>query len=327
MLSEGEAIPRVLHVQNRSTIERFHHSRPRDLHRIRLSTPGFEASDGSLAPLERGMPFDILLLGAVGHPLARPFPLQIEFNEAAMSRVPKRVLMLHDVHRASFRGGQPALRRFIQRWIHYVIFSYPCRATERLLEGCYGLLKTYQLGNHIDMEVFRDYGEERSIEVLLYGQTGGREYPFRRRLAQLLPRTRLVTRVIQAPRDGAGNSAPRNEELSRLINGSWLAIATPTRQNYFVAKYLEIAASRTVVAGKLPREERDAWRHSYVRLEESMSDEEIVRRLESALGNKRRLLEMADRVYGTIRSNYGYDAYARKFRAIMNDIYRSPIPA
>lgn len=316
------AWPRTLYLQNGWVLEALYYSRPRDLHRIRLQTPGVEFRDVRDSSPPPAGAFDLVLIGHLSHPLARPVPEGSPFDEALLRAGKKRVLMIHDVQSSAFRGGHERLRRFIQRWVHYVIVSYPSRQAERCLEGCEGVRKVFYLGNHINMDVFRDYGLARDIDVLLYGQLNERDYPFRRRLAELLPKLPLRTRHIRHPYEGGDASAPRDEALSRLINRSWLAIATPSRYKYLLPKYLEIAASRTVVAGKLPRKERKQWRRCYVRLDERMDDEEIARRLRSALANKRRLLSMADQMYASVRPRFGYPQYRDIFRKILLEIHR-----
>jgi hypothetical protein len=92
-----------------------------------------------------------------------------------------------------------------------------------------------------------------------------------------------------------------------------------------LAKYFEIAASRTVVAGKIPKKDRPLWRHHYVRLDESMADEEIIRRLKDALADKDELRRMADAMYEPVRTSFGYPQYRHKIASIIDAVHRDSL--
>lgn len=318
--------PRVLYASNRELLKALHHSRPRDLSRITAEVPGVTVCDGRFEPLKRGETFDILLVGALLNPIFKPVPPHTPFDPSGIAAVPKRALFIHDAHRSSFHGGHRALQRFINENIHYVILAYECRETEKLLSGCPELRQVHALGNHIDMDVFKDYGLAKDIDVLLYGQTDSSNYPFRHRLAALLSKAPFKTHIVPHPAEAGNLEAPRDEALSQLINRSWLAIATPSRHKYLVAKYLEISASRTVIAGNIPRADRHRWRGHYIRLDESMSDREILKRLKTALSDKTKLREMATAMYEPIRREFGYPQYEEKFRAILRAIHEDGNP-
>src|SRR5205807_9705725 len=68
--------------------------------------------------------------------------------------------------------------------------------------------------------------------------------------------------------------------LARIINQSKISIATPPVGDYLVAKYFEISAAGSVVAGKMAAQGRPIWKDHYVQLEEDMSNVEILERLE-----------------------------------------------
>lgn len=314
--------PRILFLENRQVVEGAFHSRPCDLYYLTLQIPGLEAADGSGAPKAEDGAFDIALIGCFGHPVARAVPPQAPFDEARLRAIPKRVVVIHDAQKPAFRGGHRAMRAFLDAWATHVILTYRCDTSERLLRKCRSVRRVYWLPHHIDTSIYRDHGIEKVTDVLIYGKVKPEDYPFRRRLAELLPRTSLRVDAIEHPGERGKGRGVTGEALARRINQAWMTIATPSRYDYLLAKFLEIAACGSVVAGKLAREAEPIWRGRYVRLDEGMTDEEIVRRLEAALADKRKLKAMAGAMVEPIRREFGYERYLPRLRDILNDVHR-----
>lgn len=316
--------PRILFLENRQVVEAAFHSRPRDLYNRTLQIPGLEAGEGGGAPRAGSRAFDIALIGCFGHPVARAVPPEAPFDEARLRGIRKRVVVIHDAQKRAFRGGHRAMRSFLNDWATHVILTYRCDTSERLLRKCRGVRRIYWLPHHIDTSVYRDYGLQKQTDVLVYGKVKPEDYPLRLRLAELLPRTKLRVEVIEHPGERGKGQGVTGEALARRIQQAWMTVATPSRYDYLLAKFLEIAACGSVVAGRLASEAESIWGGNYIRLDEGMSDEEIIRRLEAALADSRRLKAMADAIAGPIRRDFGYERYAPRLRDILNDIHRRP---
>lgn len=313
--------PRVLLYDNREFIPDGFNPRAHDLRDLMDSLEGMVPLRQAQLAGEGGEAFDLALITQFGHPRSVAVPWESGFDRTRLRAVPKRVLMVHDAHEKSFKGGHEAMRNFIRRWAHYVILVYHSEAGARLLEGC-PLRKVYELPHHIDMEVFRDYGLEKRRDVLLYGRTRPEHYPFRHRLAELLPRSGLKVEILPHPTKVTPEEGVVGEALARRINESWLTIATRTRYDIFLAKYLEIAAAGGVVAGDMPTGAREIWNSNYVKLDMGMSDEEIIRTLQGALLDREALKRKAAAMYEPIRKAYSYELYVSRLRAILDDIHQ-----
>lgn len=315
------AHPRVLLYDNREIIPDGFNPRAHDLRDLMDSIEGMVPLRQAQEAGEGGEAFDLALITQFGHPRSVAVGWETGFDRQRLRAVPKRVLMVHDAHEKSFKGGHEAMRNFISRWAHYVILVYRSEAGARLLEGC-PVRKVYELPHHINMDIFRDYGLEKRRDVLLYGRTRPEHYPFRHRLAQLLPRSGLKVEILPHPTQVTGEEGVVGEALARRINESWLTIATRTRHDIFLAKYLEIAASGGVVAGDMPTRAQEIWGSNYVNLDMGMSDAEIIKTLQDALRDREALKRMAAAMYEPIRKAYTYDLYVSRLRAILDDIHQ-----
>jgi hypothetical protein len=96
------------------------------------------------------------------------------------------------------------------------------------------------------------------------------------------------------------------EELSKLINQSWLTVATKSINNLLFMKYYEIAFSNSVVLGDYPDLEENYFNSNMIALDIDMSESQIISTIKLALSNKERLIEMGNNVcdYFTERFEY-----------------------
>jgi hypothetical protein len=167
--------------------------------------------------------------------------------------------------------------------------------------------------NGVDTTLFRDYGLEKIYDIILYGVLESNIYPFRTRLFKLLPNVPgLRVKLIQHPgySPESSSAAVSGAQLSRMINQSWIGIATRSYYNCLLMKYLEIAASGTVVAGNLPESGYGLFQDCIIKLDEEMSDNEIIATLRNSLANKAELRRLISISSDRVASRFSTDAFA-----------------
>jgi len=258
---------------------------------------------------------DILLVGVFAALRDPTDPPRSGVPPAWFHRLPKRCVMVEDT-----RDQERLSALMNHHGCQYLLATYKGVELTQLEAQCRHLRGTWAIPHHIDTTLYRDLGLEKRYDVLLYGYTEGWIYPFRSRLRRLLARSPLNVKIIDHPGRDHYDPARCGEGLVRLINESWLAIATPTSSDYLVAKYLEIAACGSVVAGKMASEGRPLWDGHYVAIEEDMSDDEILQRLMSALEHKDQLKRSGATMRERIRRERSLDLYQPRFDAVMQEI-------
>src|SRR5262249_47856702 len=145
------------------------------------------------------------------------------------------------INRQGFDVGLLAVRH------HVPFYKQLCPSTEFLW-----------FPNAVNTELFHNYRQPKEYDVLLYGCIEAHTYPLRARLACLLARLPDV-RFRQIPHPGyyppggvEGDGIIAGAKLAREINKSWITIATSSIYRCVMAKYFEIAASYSAIAGDMP---------------------------------------------------------------------------
>src|SRR5215469_14320307 len=212
------------------------------------------------------------------------------------------------------------LAEFLGNKYQFVVSTYDCDDLAQLCKRLPSVRKAYVIPHHIDTELYKDRGLPKIYDVLFYGNTNPERYPFRNRLRRLLASSRLKVRIIEHPGAHVFDEERCSEALARNINQSEISIATPSIGDYLVAKYFEISAAGSVVAGKMAAQGRQIWKEHYVQLEEDMSDLEILDRLTAALKDKKSLRHKSEVMGEVIRQEYSLDRYIERLTAVLQEI-------
>jgi hypothetical protein len=271
---------RILHVDNVAAFWTRMSRNYRYKYEALMRHPAFTCVDirDAAAIVERE-PFDVVIVGVFGtHPDGDfwcPLP--------ALHAISRRAIVVEDLREVSLYGGVRGLSECISEHFHHLISTYDCVALADLVGRCPALGGVSFLPHHVNTSIFRDQGLERTIDVLLYGNVDRPYYTFRRRLFSLiLDRLPNATRV-EHPTYRHFDPERCGEGLARLLNRSRIAVATSTDDDYLVAKYFEISACGTVLAGSMASQGESIWEDNYIHLDERMTDDEIVERLSDTL--------------------------------------------
>lgn len=183
--------------------------------------------------------------------------------------------------------------------------------------------KFYWTPNGVDTNLFRDYGITKKYDVILYGVVEPNIYPFRTRLFNLLANSpELRVKSIQHPGYYGASTVPAitGADLSRLINQSWIGIATRSVYNCLLMKYLEIAASGTMVAGNIPNSGRELLEDCMLELNEEMSDPEIIATLHNRLAEKDELRRLTSVAKSRVASQFSTESFADRVIEISRQV-------
>jgi GT2 family glycosyltransferase/spore maturation protein CgeB/Flp pilus assembly protein TadD len=182
--------------------------------------------------------------------------------------------------------------------------------------------------NAVDTSLFKNYGQRKKWDVVLYGNVDKEVYPLRARLLRLLAdQSKIRFRHIADPGYYPARVAKEagvivGADLSREINKAWIGIATCGIYQCVVVKYLEIAASHALVAGNMPDEGRAIFENNFIELSMDLSDKEILARLQDHLGDKDRLRSMTAAAHRRVVDEYSNDAFAEKLQKLFHQKLR-----
>jgi hypothetical protein len=111
-----------------------------------------------------------------------------------------------------------------------------------------------------------------------------------------------------------------NENLSKLINQSYLTICCSSIADVLVHKHMEIPASNSVILGSYPTDYADLFKGSVVEVNEFMDDETIIRIIDDALSDKRKLLDMSERLYRKVHNEHNLLKASENFSQIIHSL-------
>lgn len=185
----------------------------------------------------------------------------------------------------------------------YIISYYSCPEMVNLKKYTNNLINKYfTVPFHICPFIFNDYRLGKKYDILLYGSYNKISYKFRNRLYLILQKLKKKYRIFIT-------SNSKYEELPKLINQSWLTIATTSNFSYLVRKYFEISACNSVVLGNMNEQGFQIWEKNYIHVDNSMTDLEIIRTISTSLSNKENLKKISEKMYHKIHSKYTYENF------------------
>jgi hypothetical protein len=148
-------------------------------------------------------------------------------------------------------------------------------------------------------------------------------YPLRIKLENIMNKLSDKCRILILPETSILDkniTNIANENLSMLINQSYLTVACPSIADVLMHKFLEIAASNSVILGKYPTDYKDLFEGNMIEVDEFMEDDLIIKIIDDALADKTKLLEMSNRLYKKVHKEYNLDKAVENFNEVMDGI-------
>ena len=224
-----------------------------------------------------------------------------------------KVLFFEDLHYYTFKT-YANLHNDLQKYnIKNCISFYDCLEYNYITKILHSWHGVDILSHNFDSKIFKDYNLPKTIDILLYGDIQKDHYPFRNRLNKLLnselfynykikiiPRNSYFINKYQSINDIVNHRI----KLAKLINSSHLCIATCSRYDYFLCKYLEIAGCKSVVLGNIENIGRKIFENNFIEINNNMSDKEIFKIIENALADKHKLVNINNIMYDKVHNNY-----------------------
>ena len=244
----------------------------------------------------------------------------IKTYEKLLMKFDKKMILFEDMHDGTFINKKKdslysgLFRDLIKYDIKYGVSMYSCDEWDYITKN-YNWNKTFILNHHYDSNNFYNMKLKKEIDILFYGDLNN-IYPLRLKIVEILKDMKdmkdLTIKIVKRPgyfTNDMNFIKKHRLELAELINKSHICIATTSIYNYFVCKYLEIAACNCVVAGNMESIGKSIFQDNYIDLNLTMTDSKIKEKLINALKNKTLLKEMNKNVSKnilnfTIKTNY-----------------------
>ena len=99
-------------------------------------------------------------------------------------------------------------------------------------------------------------------------------------------------------------------------------MATSSRADIFMHKYLEISASYSAILGNIPSDYNDLLKNNIIEVNEFMSDDEIIDKISYYLENKEILFDMTKRLGDRVHNEHNFNEAIKN----MDIIYTNCLP-
>ncbi|MFT4924375.1 MAG: hypothetical protein ACI8WB_000453 [Phenylobacterium sp.] len=270
--------------------------------------------------------YDVVMMGVFANSGCE-FMLDGPLEAQNLAHIPLKCAILEDIHDGTFFGGWRALCQHLNQHYDFVIATYDCKELDTIKSLCPNIREFFILPHFIDTRTFHDYALAKTWDVLFYGNVRVEQYPFRFRLKNLLAQSNLTVKIIDHP--GYAQYAPQicGANLARLINQAKITIATPSSDDYLVAKYVEISAANSMIAGQIASAGQSLWQGHYIHLDNQMSDQQIIDSLHQALLDPAKLASATEHMYSVIQDNYSLAAFDLAFESVIEKIILHNNPA
>ena len=202
----------------------------------------------------------------------------------------------------------------------YFIFKYYTYLTCNVIDKS----KVFYLGHFINPKIYYDRKLEKKYDLLFYGNVILPSYPLRNKLLKIFRKNKrnLNIKIIEFSRKKRYScNLPSNEELSKLINQSWITISTKAVSNFLLQRYYEVSMSNSVICGDYPDLEPDkVIRNNMIYIDYYMTEDQILDKIESYLNNKDNLKIMSKKCYDHHHKHYTYNEGSKKLENIFDKI-------
>lgn len=232
-----------------------------------------------------------------------------------LMKLKNKFFLIQDMHKKTY-GNIKSLCELLNNNNINIIFTFYNNSEAHLIRKLTPNCKHYHLPLHIDKNIFNDKKMEKKYDILLYGSIHPTHYPFRKRLFELLLTKKHKYNIcyIEKPENFDSNKCEHG--LANLINQSRISIATKSKYDYFVAKYLEIVFCKSYVAGNMATDGINIFGNNYLKLTEQMTDEEIFNNIDECLNNYEKYSSQIEYLYDKLL-DYNIDNYVLKLLNIL----------
>jgi hypothetical protein len=238
----------------------------------------------------------------------------------------RRFVLIHDLHDYTCTNYKHYTDS-IKRYFTDAISLYDNYELDIIKKMCRNKIKFHYIPHHVETYINKDYGLKKIYDVTLYGSCYKGAYPFRHRVSELLKKNRhkLPIKINIIPEPGWIGKGKYDHitgtGLARIINQSYVTIATKSRYDYLLKKYFEISACKSLLVGDMPKTGKPIWKDNYVDINDKLTDQQIL----NTIVNTVKRLHRGDKVlnkkiltmYDLIHREYTLEKYYNKIYKII----------
>ncbi len=177
-----------------------------------------------------------------------------------------------------------------------------------------------------EVDIFKDYGLKKKVDVLLVGKKGRQFYPLRRKLdgkvKKMLRKRGIKFETYKHPGyklKGLEAIRKQNIHYAKAINRAKIVVSCASKLRYALAKYVEVPLCRTVLCGNLPDENQEWYKKWMLPISMDNNATQICGKIINLLKDSKGLQKLTDLGYRENLKHRTQEDYARRFVNIATD--------
>jgi hypothetical protein len=201
--------------------------------------------------------------------------------------------------------------------VKYYISLYNCLEFHNIVSNS-NFIKSSYINYYPTFNDFNNISVDKIYNILIYGSIVEYIYPLRKKLYDylnkgLISNTKLIENVNNI--DNSTNGI----ELNKLINSSWLSVATTSLFNYYLKKYNEIGNTSSVIIGNITSEIKNVIGDNYIYVNNYCSYDYFIELIKYYLNNKPTICYINYNCNENLKKN-NFIAYEQRMKEIMKNI-------
>lgn len=179
-----------------------------------------------------------------------------------------------------------------------------------------------------DTAIFKDYKQEKRIDLLLIGNLAGARYPLRAKLQEFLLKMRtdsdfIGKNIFVYPYPGYRLKDASNDlhviDYASLISQAKICLTCCGKFKLKYAKYVEVPACRTLLMGDMPQEDQEILKEYLVVIEEDITYKSLKEKVLYYLEQEQERQEITDRGWRIVNESFTQTQYGEKFIGIVKE--------
>jgi hypothetical protein len=224
---------------------------------------------------------------------------EFEKKISKFMNIPEKYLIIQDFNcHHDYKNGLIGLVEYLkEKKINNLITPYYKNEGIKFIKSKIKKINIIHLPHHINNNYFKNYNLEKKYDIFIFGNISPKFYPFRHRLYNLLIKNKdkFNVKILNGFRNYFRfNEKVSNQNLSKIINRSWITICTSSKFNLLLGKYIETAMSNSVICGDIPTDGIHTFKNNIIEINEKMSDNEIITIISNNLNNKDKLNKLSN---------------------------------
>ena len=176
------------------------------------------------------------------------------------------------------------------------------------------------LHHYFNLDMFPSIIPEKKYDILLYGFCSDRKYPLRVFFKNVLEKykDKYRIKIIPLPHYKLKSWSITGKKLYQEISKSYITIATTSIYDFLIKKYQEIPLCGSMIMGNIPTNYSDIYTKDTIINIETMNENEIIKKIDDSLSNKKELLEKTRKLREKMRNMFSMENVVKELKTIMN---------